>query len=390
MRSEKISLIIGIAVTLVLLVSTVMLYRLDQKVLAGAASGTQEEGTGAPVLELIAIQASECDKCADVQQIVDAFKQAPTLNIAKDSVIESDTDEAKALIKEYDIKRLPAIILKGDIANLPAEAPRVKDAVVIDQLSPPLYDLENETVEGLVDITILSAPLCIKCANLSSFADQLVQTGIGVDNTKTVAYDSKEGAALVKKYGIEQVPTVILSEGIGWYPQITQSWDQMGDVVDGNYILREAMPPYIDLKTGAVRGLVNATFITDKSCDKCYDVAIHEQILGGFGMDFQVKNTVDVGSAAGKAVLKKYNITLVPTVLVTGDTDAYVQLLSMWDQVGTQEDDGTLVFRSPEVLSMTYKDLSTGKLIEAPEQDLGVIGAPQDDSGIVLDENALS
>lgn len=380
MDSEKVKLAIGVVVTIVLLVLTVMLYRLDQQVLNGTALTGQENATGTAGIELIAIQASDCDECSDVSQIVDAFKEAPTLTITKDRVIESDSDEAEDLIEEYDVKRLPVIILKGDISGLPPEAPRVKDAVVIDQLSPPLYDLENESVEGLVDVTIISAPDCAKCANLSVFGDQLVMTGVGVENTKTVAYDSKEGAALVKKYGITQVPTVILSDGASWYPQIVQSWEQMGDVVDGDYVMREAMPPYIDLKTGEMRGAVNATFITDTSCDECYDVAIHEQILGGYGMDFDVKNTVDVGAADGKALLKKYNITLVPTVIVTGDIEAYVQLLSMWEQVGTKETDGTLVFRSPEVLAMTYKDLSTGKIVEAPAQD---------DEGFILDEESL-
>jgi hypothetical protein len=359
MRQDTINLALGIAVALVLLASTVMLWQAEHKAV------TVAQGNETPSLELIAIKASQCPKCSDVQQIVDAFKQAPTLTITKDTVLESSDPQAVQLIADYSVKRLPAIILKGDIASLPAEAPRVKDAVVVDQLSPPLYDLENKTVHGLVDLTLITAPLCIKCSNLSGFADQLTAMGVGLDKIVSVAYDSKDGAALVKDYNISRVPTFMMSEDASWYPQITQAWTTVGTVEAGTFVMREATPPYIDLTTGKMRGIVSATYLADKSCANCYDPVMHKQILNGAGMTFQDETKVDVSSDAGKAMVKKYNITLVPTVVVTGDTAAYTQLLGIWGQVGTVEKDGALVFREPSVLSVTYKDLATGKITVA-------------------------
>jgi hypothetical protein len=340
--------------------------------------------TGTPKLDLIAIAPVDCEECADVADVIDAFKQAPTMTLTSDVILRSDDARAKELIKEYDIKRLPVVILKGDIATLPAEAPRVKDAVVIDQLSPPLYDLENETIVGVVDITLISAPKCSKCYNISEFPAQLDMMAVGIGDEKMVAYDSKEGAALVKKYNITRVPTAIMSEGISWYPQIAESWSQIGDVQDGNFILREVVAPYLDVTTGKVRGVVSATFLADKSCLGCYDPVVHEQILGGMGMMFESKATLDVADDEGKALVKKYEITAVPTIIVTGDTSAYSQLLTVWGQVGTQESDGALVFRKPEVLQVTYKDLASGKIVEASPEDLVQEGGP-----IVVDAGAV-
>jgi hypothetical protein len=360
MRQDTLNLIIGCLLALVLLANTVLLWQIEHRVAAPAAAVNET-----PKVELIAIKASQCAKCSDVKQVVDAFTQAPSLNVTKQTVLESTNAQAIQLIADYNVKRLPAIILKGDIAGLPAEAPRVKDAIVIDQLSPPLYDLENKTVQGLVDVTLITTPLCAKCSNVTTFVDQLKLIGIGMDKVTSVAYDSKQGAALLKDYNISAVPTIILSDGASWYPQLTSGWNTIGTVESGNYIMRQVVPPYIDIATGKVRGIVNATFLADKSCTQCYDPLIHTQILGGYGMEFDTKPVVDVSSDAGKALIKKYNITLVPTVIVTGDTSAYAQLLAIWDQVGTVEKDNALVFRSLDVLSVTYKDLATGNITVA-------------------------
>lgn len=183
-----------------------------------------------------------------------------------------------------------------------------------------------------------------------------------------MAYDSDSGKALVKKYNITAVPTAIFSPAAAGYPIFIQAWTTAGTVdADGSYILRSLSPPYYDLSTQSVRGLVDAIYLTDKSCGTCYNVTLHKTIFQqNFGIDFQKETTYDVSDTTGADLVKKYNITDVPTVILTGDAAAYKQLEQAWSQVGTTEKDGAMVFRQIGLLQgITYKDLSTGKVVTA-------------------------
>jgi hypothetical protein len=84
-------------------------------------------------------------------------------------------------------------------------------------------------------------------------------------------------------------------------------------------------------------------------------------------METSDDRTVEVNSAEGKDLIKKYKITAVPTILLSGDLEEYENFQQVWPQVGTVEADGMHVFREPgEKIMGSYKDLKTGKLVEAP------------------------
>ena len=77
------------------------------------------------------------------------------------------------------------------------------------------------------------------------------------------------------------------------------------------------------------------------------------------------ENKVDISSAEGKALVEKYAIKKVPTVVISGDLREYEGFDTVWGQVGSIEEDGTYVFRQLEVLSqnIVYKDLTTGEVV---------------------------
>ena len=78
------------------------------------------------------------------------------------------------------------------------------------------------------------------------------------------------------------------------------------------------------------------------------------------------EKTVDIASDEGKALIKKYSIKSVPTIILSKDADAYPALKQIWQQVGSVEEDGNYVFR--EVTQMgSYKDLTTGDVVNGNE-----------------------
>jgi hypothetical protein len=106
------------------------------------------------------------------------------------------------------------------------------------------------------------------------------------------------------------------------------------------------------------------TLLNDSSCQDCFDVAIFRQILLSFGITVSEEDIVDVNTGEGANVTSLYGITKVPTMIVTGDLDAYTGLTTIWDQVGTMEEGDAFVFRELSALGgVTYKDLSTNQTV---------------------------
>jgi len=344
-------------------------------------------GTLGSGVDIVGIDAEGCEQCQKAQPIVDALAEAGTFEVTSQKVVTHSSAEGKKLIQRYGIKRLPALVMIGDTSAIP-DHPSLRrdgDALIVTSLPPPYYDLENSTVGGIVGVTYIVAPDCKQCNNITRLTDELSGFGVVFGEVEAVAFDSAKGKQLVKQYNITSVPTALFSEEAGAYEIFVQAWPAAGTVDDGVYVLRAPQPPFKELPSGKVRGLLDVTFIGDESCDDCYDVEMHRTVLASnFGVKATSEKTVDIASAEGKALRAKYAITVVPTFIVTGDTDVYAAFKQAWTQVGTTEKDGVLVFRKPDVLGLTYKDLATGKVVEGKAAEPTVVIEDDEATGAVV------
>ena len=112
--------------------------------------------------------------------------------------------------------------------------------LVLRFVNPPYVNVSTGKTEGLVDLTFLVDESCKDCYNSSVLKD-LFQQSFGMFFQKDEATDvsSTKGKFLLKKYGIELVPTVILSKDAGIYPSLAQAWSQVGtQEKDGVYVFR--------------------------------------------------------------------------------------------------------------------------------------------------------
>ena len=109
-------------------------------------------------------------------------------------------------------------------------------------------------------------------------------------------------------------------------------------------------------------------------CDDCYDISLHDTALTNLGLSPKSAATFDVSSDQGKSLVQEYNITKVPTILMSGDLSEYQGLQQVWSLVGEVSDDGTYIFTGLEEMG-TYKDLESGKVveIEIPEDGAPVV-----------------
>ena len=225
-------------------------------------------------------------------------------------------------------------------------------------------------------ITVITSKLCgDKCFDINLFLDALKQNGIKEVGTETLNVEDSQGKALAEKYNITKVPTVLISGELDKNPQLAQAWTALGEIIDQVFVFRKLIPPYIEVATGELKGQFSLVYLTDESCSKCYDVKLHDTALGNLGLKTDNSKTVDVSSDEGKDLLKKYAITLVPTILLSGDLAEYSGLQQIWPQVGTIAEDGTYVFTKMDEMG-SYMNLKTGKLVEvAPPAETAPITA---------------
>ncbi len=209
-------------------------------------------------------------------------------------------------------------------------------------------------------------PDCSECFDIENAVNFIKsQYGVEIISEKSLDAESAEAKLLISKYGIERLPTLLVKGEISKNKELKQFFDTVGAQKD-DYVILTAIPPvYIETATGKAVGKVDLINIIDGSCTSCYDISLQKQIVVGYGVHVSSDATYDVSSEQGNTLIKKYNITKVPTMLLSPDAGEYETFKAVWQQIpaGSIESDGWFVFRNMQALrNISYKDLSTGNI----------------------------
>jgi len=363
------NIFIGVTILLgvILILNVILTYNLNQE-LKKSEEAVKEKSRPAKI-ELAIIKNSRCNDCFDISKVVNYVKSA-NINITKETTFEFDSKETKALINKYKIEKIPALIVTGEIekANL-QELEQKENALLFTQTNPPYTNAVTGKIEGRVTLYYLKDTKCAKCNDLAPLTNQIKSAGVKIFEEKLIESSSDEGKGLIKKYDIGFVPTIILSKDAAVYEIMQKAWPQIGSKEsDGSYVLRLPSPPFINLTTGKLRGVVDIIYLTDKSCAECYDVNQHKEILANpqsFAINLEKEETFDVSDEKGKELVAVYNITQVPTIILSNEVSAYSsnQVLKQFFSV---EKDGFYVFRRLSSVG-NYKDLTTNQVVKALE-----------------------
>jgi hypothetical protein len=326
---------------------------------------------------------SNCTDCYDIGIILNALRQAGA-TIVKDESVDFYSAQGQELVKKYGLQKVPAFIANASIANNSAVeeflgqiSVNASDGTkVLTLVPPPYFDVRIKKIWGRVSLNIIEDPSCKECYNYSNFVATMKQLGVRIAEEKHTNYNSTEGRGFVAEYNISRIPALLLSPDANAYPAIMDAWENLGTIEsNGLFVLRMVPPPYLDVAAGTIKGLVQLIELNDSSCAQCYNVSVHKDILGRTGLYFVNETVFDVNSTRGKALVAKYNIALVPTVLLSPEANDYDSLKMFWDQVGTTEQDGWFVFRDMNALADSYyKNLSSGEVLKSNATQSGAQG----------------
>ncbi len=292
----------------------------------------------------------DCFDCFDIESVVDSIK-SQNVDVLNEEIL--DISEAQDLILKYNIQTIPSVLISGEIDSEKIDFKDFRlsgDALIFDKVNAPFLDLSTNTLKGKVVIKEIVDSSCEDCSSLASFIDGFAQSGILIESWNKIEYDSIEAKNLISQFGLDKVPTVLISDDIDYYDGMKETLTQISTEKEGYYIISAPVPPYRDLVKKKVVGLVDLILIDDESCSDCYDVETNKQILAGFRMVFQTEETYDVSSPEAQALISKYNIQKVPMIILSPDAGEYDSFVSAWENVGTEESDGWFVMTNPEIV----------------------------------------
>ncbi|MBI4406397.1 hypothetical protein HY571_00615 [Candidatus Micrarchaeota archaeon] len=308
----------------------------------------------APVQQLPVLISADCEKCFSLEPLVSRLQGVQRLSL-RDA-------EARGYVQRFSIQRLPALIAWNLPSDLSALFEQRGEAFVLETPSPPFYEVETGQVAGIVKGIALSPASCSVCTPVSGLFSELNASGVFLE-TEEFIEGSQEADELIERYSIDFLPAFIFADELLEYPQFRDSWSLLGsNEADSFLVMRQPLPPVKNISTGNIEGLVDVVYITDDSCSECYNVSVHRSALLGFNVFIANETRLNL-SQAGDFVLR-YNVSKVPTVILSPGASVYYPLMQVWQTVGTRENDGFFVYREfNNIPGVSYRDLETGRVV---------------------------
>ncbi|MBI4895043.1 MAG: cupredoxin domain-containing protein [Candidatus Aenigmarchaeota archaeon] len=370
MKFDKFEIILCVFVAAVIVLSAInfsIIYGATQKVTE--THKLVEESKIPAKIELVKILDSSCDKCFDINSVVKSLKDS-NVNVTSEKELDFSSTEAQNIVKKYNILKIPTVIVIGQINKTSSisDTNWVRDTknnfAYYSSVGVPFVDVSTGEVKGLVSYTNIVDSSCNNCSNLSQVVSYLKENGVKFSEEQNVEYNTVAGQTFIDRFGIKEVPAIVISSEVLEYPDIKDIWDKLNATEkDGYYALHPLSPPYRDLSTNKIVGLTTVVYLKDSSCSSCYDVFLNKEILElSLGIFVENETTVDLNSTLGKDLISKYNITKVPIIIISPDASVYKSFTSIWPQVGDTSNDGWYVMRNPGLLG-TYRDLKENKTI---------------------------
>ena len=301
-----------------------------------------------------------CKECFDLNLVLEELNKNENLEIKSEKKLEYESKEAKKLLEDYEIEKVPAIIIKSrDIEkiNLDKNLFFIRKNYAIFDKAVPYIDLKTNILVGLVEIKEIQDISCSECSNFSSILNGLKNIKIKIENYEIVSSSSEKGKELIKENNIIFLNALLISKEIQEYWWIFSSLKNNLIEQEEYFVFSEKVYPYKELNTGIIKGKTNFIYLTDKNCVDCFNITNLKKGFQGLGVYITNEKNVDISSSEGKKIISKYKIKDIPTLIISKEISAYESLKEILDKLGTIEEDGSFVFRDLESLNVKYQKI---------------------------------
>jgi len=183
-----------------------------------------------------------------------------------------------------------------------------------------------------LELVLLTDSACSDCFDIQAVIHSIKGSHVNITSEKELNFNSDEARDLIKKYGIDKVPTVLL------FGETDKANVRDMEEADDALVFTSQVPPYTDASSGRILGRVSATLITDPSCTNCYDI---EQILAGITQTgISVVSREDIDRSEAASLISKYSIDALPALILSKDFEVYGPgVVASWANFGSVESD---------------------------------------------------
>ncbi len=198
---------------------------------------------------------------------------------------------------------------------------------------------------------------CDECFDFTTLKSDIEKQNVEM-NSKSIDYLSEEAQELIKEYSIEKIPAIVIkSKKIENIKPLIPKIESFKEYK--NTLVFSESVPYTDVKTGELKGLITPISVYDSACKECASPYKQKTQLEQLGLKFNELVTLDISSEQGKSLLKEYNITSIPVIILSKDFEEYWWLTEGLEKYFEKIED-SYVLRVPPY---PYKDISSKKII---------------------------
>lgn len=337
---------------------------------------TQNGSVVLPTQVLVTHIITDCEECNSTVYLLNQLDQVGSNYNMEFSVrdVQYDSDEAKSLIQKYGVEKLPTMILSKEASSntnftgiwtTRVGTQEEDGSLVYRSYYPPYYKVDTGKIAGMVSAYAINVVGCPECEDVNGYLEYFggPQAMVFFKN-KSILYENDPLAQeLIAKYNITKLPSFIASSDLEEYPISETLSNFMSRESDGAFVLRSPLMPYLDLERNhTLVGEVKIKELIDSSCTDCFNVSVLvEGVTSSFSLYISNKTTYDINSTEGKELIKRYNITQVPTIVISPDAADYETFAETWTKNGrdTVESDGWFVYRSHSAVEgLVYRNLT--------------------------------
>jgi hypothetical protein len=193
---------------------------------------------------------------------------------------------------------------------------------------------------------------CSDCFDINKIAEVLKESSdLKITKEKSLLRNSENAIKIIEKYGIEKLPTIILTGEIE--KASIQNFKQVDDVL----IFDSIFPPYEDAATKKIIGKVSSIIISDNNCDVCTDLGLILQNLKQSGVFVDKEEEFDFSGTKAKELISKLDIEKLPALLLSDDIEAYPDIVQSMNRAGLKKQDYYIIESQAP-----YIEAASGKL----------------------------
>jgi len=220
--------------------------------------------------------------------------------------------------------------------------------------------MEEELRPAGVELIKITSEGCSSCFDIDKAIDELNAQNVNITREETLSRNSQQGKELISKYHIEKLPTILVRGELGKSERLTQYFEEKGDIREGMFIYTSLLPPYVDVASNQVKGLVQIKHVVDSSCEDCVDLTPLSSALEEQGVFVQDKQLIEYDSLEGQELISRFGIKEIPAIIISGEINYYPDVKEALVQSGAVQKGG---FYAVHSTLPPYRDLAKNRVV---------------------------